>query len=175
MAISDEANGMYRRTHATRHQGFSFLIEALAVVVFLMVALAIFARLFAGAQIEGIEANHRSQAVLLATNIAEEFSANPTGVQTSATQGDLEATCDVSPQKRDAGTYFEAHIVVREKDKASGEPLFELDTSRYVSDRADGAADATRAGGTTGASDEADAADAQAVDARAVDEAGDAA
>ena len=94
-----------------------------------MSSLAVFARLFVGAQLEGIEANRKSEAVLAATSCAEVFSADPTSVAKRTKAGDLVVTCNVEPRKLDDGTLYEATIVVSHD---TGE-VYRLKTSRYVS------------------------------------------
>ena len=131
MAISNEMNAgsaAPQRSRNARHS-MAFFVEALVVLAFLMLAIAVFAQLFAGAQVEGIRATHLSEAVTLATNRAEEFSADPTGVQTSTQEDGLTVTCEVTPTKRDAGTLYEAVITVND-GKAD---IYTISTSRYVS------------------------------------------
>lgn len=128
MAISNEMGSGAVRQH-TSQRGMAFLVEALIILAFLMLSLAVFVRLFVGAQLEGIAANRKSEAVLAATNIAEEFSANPTGVATTSEVGDLVVTCDVKPDKREAGTLYNATIVVTH----DSEEVYRLQTARYVS------------------------------------------
>jgi hypothetical protein len=128
MAVSDEFNANIR-PRADRRRGMAFLIEALFVLGFLMFALAIFVQLFSRAQIEGLKANQLSEAVLVATNCAEEFSANPQGAEGTKTQGDFEVVCTVTPTKRANGVLYEATIQVMSKSAQ----VYELHTARYVS------------------------------------------
>ena len=131
MALS--GGSAFGEVHSARHQvnrrGTGFLVEALLVLALLMACLAVFVRLFSAAQLEGLHANHISEAVIVATNCAEEFCADPTGVDGSSSRDGFDVTCEVTPTRRDGGTYYEAHIVV----SANDEKLYELDTSRYVS------------------------------------------
>ena len=131
MALSRDDTTTSQRSirRAGTRRGTAFLVEALFVLVLLMASIAVFVRLFSGAQLAGMHANRTSQAVIAATNCAEEFCADPQGVAPKSTQGDFVITCDVTPTKRQAGTYYEAHIVV----SAEGETIYELVSARYVS------------------------------------------
>jgi hypothetical protein len=128
MAVSDEFNASIW-PRADRRRGMAFLIEALIVLGFLMFALAVFVQLFSRAQIEGLKSNQLSEAVLVATNCAEEFSAHPQGAEGTTTKGDFEVVCTVTPVKRAGGVLYEATIQVL----SNSTQVFELRTSRYVS------------------------------------------
>ena len=91
--------------------------------------MAVFLQLFAGAELEALRSNNLSQAVLLATNCAEEFSAHPDEMPVTTDEGDFEITCDVTPVAHKAGTLYEATITVRKDNKE----VYTLKTSRYVS------------------------------------------
>lgn len=137
MAISSEirsSGGVGRQS--VRH-GRAFLIEALAVLAFLMASLAVFAQLFAGAEIEALKANRLSRATTMASNYAEEFSADPMAAPTSVTEDELTLTCEIKPVQRDAGTLYEATITVADE---GGNDLYVLETSRYVTDAGGGEA-----------------------------------
>lgn len=127
MAISRE---MEQGTRTTRVVGStkSFLIEALVVLALLMSCLAVFAKLFTSAYLEGQAANQLSGAVLVAQNCAEEFSANPLAVSPTSEQGDYVVSCTTTEQSHAQGTLFQATIVVSLK----GEEVYSLTTSRYV-------------------------------------------
>lgn len=129
MALSSELGSSSQIAHRVSHRGIAFLVEALVVLAFLMLAMAVFVQLFAGAQLEALHANDLSEAVLAATNRAEEFSADPTGVLATSEEGDFVITCDVTPNTMAGGTLFEATIVVQK----NGDDIYTLETSRYVS------------------------------------------
>lgn len=138
MAISSEMNKQPLgqtdgRSRRQTRRGTAFLIEALVVLAFLMMSLAVFVQLFSSAQLEGLHANRVSQAVIAATNCAERFSADPTGVARNTTADGLEVTCDVASTQHAGGILYEATIVVRDSTDAD-EELYTLQTSRYVSD-----------------------------------------
>lgn len=129
MALSSELGSSRQISHRVSHRGMAFLIEALVVLAILMVTLAVFVRLFTAAQLEALRANDLSEAVILASNRAEEFSADPTHVETSTKEGDFVIRCDVKPTSHTGGTLYEASIEVL-KD---GESVYTLQTSRYMS------------------------------------------
>lgn len=137
MAISTDLKNVQTRnvSRSLRDQnrrGFAFLIEALIVLAFLMACLAVFVRLFSAAQLEGLAATRLSEAVVVATNRAEEFSANPTNTSGTKTENDLRVDCKVKKEPSDAGTLFKATITVHDERNGDVE-LFSLETSRYVS------------------------------------------
>lgn len=130
MAISNEfGTQTTSRSIGSAHRGMAFLIEALVVLAFLMMSLAVFVRLFSSAQLEGIQSNRRSQAIMMATNTAEVFSANPTEVERVLTADGLTTTCDVEAVPHDAGTLYNATITVSDGEAE----LYVLRTARYVS------------------------------------------
>lgn len=136
MAISSEMTSQGATQRSKGHRGSAFLIEALVVLAFLMMALAVFVQLFSKAQIQGLGANKLSEAILVATNYAEEFSANPKGVETQVVKDDLTATCSVEESKQKGGTLYEATIEVSDGTTT----IYTLTTSRYVSNATNGGA-----------------------------------
>lgn len=132
MAISREMSvNDASRQRSKGRRGMAFFIEALVVLAFLMISLAVFVKLFSSSQLEARNANRKSEAVQLATNCAEVFSASPTTTPSTSELDGLVATCTVTPTKQASGTLFEATIVVRDGDAE----VYKLDTSRYVSNR----------------------------------------
>ncbi len=129
MAVSSEMTAQGASNRSQGHRGTAFLIEALVVLAFLMVALAVFVQLFSKAQIQGVKANQLSQAVLIATNYAEEFSANPSKVEAQKEKDGLTATCKINEDKHTAGTLYDATIEVSDGTQT----VYTLHTSRYVS------------------------------------------
>lgn len=136
MAISREfGTQTTSRNSGSTHRGMAFLIEALVVLAFLMLSLAVFVKLFSSAQLEGFRANRQSQAIIMASNTAEVFSADPTKVESSMTTDGLTTTCDVEAVQHEAGTLYNATITV-----CDGElELYVLRTARYVSNTSGGA------------------------------------
>lgn len=144
------------RQTASREQrtwhGAAFIVEALVLLVFLMAALAVVIQLMNAAHERGIQADELSDAIVLASNNAEAFAADPTATTYETTfvsengtlsaydgaKGAVEELEDtpwyevartVENTRTDAGTLYTAHISV----SCKGEPLYELDTARYVS------------------------------------------
>ena len=138
MAVSNDLRDFQKQISYERsvrdknRRGFAFLIEALVVLAFLMGCLAVFVQLFSSAQLEGLSANRLSQAVVAATNRAEEFSANPTNASGAKTEDDLRVDCEVREERRNAGILYHATISVYDERKGD-EEVFTLETARYVS------------------------------------------
>ena len=140
MAISSEmATGGGGKQRSGGHRGIAFLIEALVVLAFLMISLAVFVKLFSSAQLEARSSNRMSEAVQLATNRAEEFSCDPTHAAGEKEEDGLRLTCEVTPTKRAAGILYEATITVHD-DRYEQQGIYTLVTSRYVSNGAGGGA-----------------------------------
>lgn len=137
MAISNEMASATGKQRSSGHRGIAFLIEALVVLAFLMISLAVFVKLFSAAQLEARSSTRMSQAVQLATNQAEEFSADPTHVDTEKELDGLKLTCEVKPTKHAAGTLYEATITVHDEQYGQ-QNIYTLATSRYVSNGAGG-------------------------------------
>ncbi|WP_270295274.1 hypothetical protein [Eggerthella sinensis] len=129
--------------------GAAFIVESLVLLVFLMASLAVLMQVMGNAHERGIEADKLSNAIILASNDAEAFSADPTAgdrsVLFSLVDGELieltGATDDAASTDRyqvertvqqhaeKAGTLYEAHIEV----SSGGNAVYEVNTSRYVS------------------------------------------
>ena len=95
----------------------AFIVEAMVLLVFLVLALAMTTKMTIGARSDAALASDLSRAVALAQNTAEEFSADPAGFAASPTivregEGGLRAQCTVEAEQRTAGTMYTAHIVV---------------------------------------------------------------
>ena len=141
-----------RRGSDTTWHGTAFVVEALVLLVFLAFALAVFMQLFGAAHNRGVEERQLTQAVLLASNAAEEFAAAPlAGTSSEAFGGDggtlgsetgtgadaedaYIVSREVLPERTEGGTLYRANITV----SCGGEAVYELETSRYVSDGAAG-------------------------------------
>ena len=137
MAISNEMTAAGGKQRSGGHRGIAFLIEALVVLAFLMLSLAVFVKLFASAQLEARSSTRMSQAVQLATNQAEEFSADPVHASGEKEEDGLRLTCEVKPSKRAAGTLYEATITIHD-ERYGQRGIYTLTTSRYVSNSAGG-------------------------------------
>ncbi len=144
-------DGRRKRSSRTWH-GAAFVVEALVLLAFLMASLAVLVQLMGAAHDRGEEADRLTSAIVLASNDAEAFAADPaSGSRTERFQdvdgalapaeansgenagegaGAFEVQRTVTQQDEGAGTLFSARIAV----SAHGEIVYELDTSRYVSD-----------------------------------------
>ncbi|WP_302391075.1 hypothetical protein [Eggerthella sinensis] len=128
--------------------GAAFIVESLVLLVFLMASLAVLMQVMGNAHERGIEADKLSNAIILASNDAETFAADPTtgntGGEFALVDGELiqpegpidaldknvyELTRIVEAQKQPGGTLYTAHIYV----SCGGGTVYELNTSRYVS------------------------------------------
>ncbi len=127
--------------------GGAFVVESLVLLAFLVAALAVTIQLMGVSHERGTQADRMSNAIILASNDAEAFAANPQAGNVSANfqnadgalretgEGDdasgtaYQVSRTVSQQSEAAGTLYQAHIAVT----ADGETVYELDTARYVS------------------------------------------
>lgn len=134
--------------------GAAFVVESLVLLAFLVASLAVVISLMGDAHARGQAADELSNAIIAASNSAEEFAADPAGagdgdtawyavvdgalVEVGANAGDVggnaayAVTCAVEREAQPAGTLYRAHIAVERE----GATVYELDTSRYVSDAA---------------------------------------
>ena len=125
--------------------GAAFLVEALVLLAFLAASLAVLFSLFASARAEADRAARLSEAVAIAQNAAEgiaaadTFSADAvpatqvvTGAQTGTT---YELAIELEPRATGAGTLWHATITVCDATAsadADAEPLYTLETARYL-------------------------------------------
>lgn len=127
--------------------GAAFIVESLVLLAFLVASLAVTMQLMGAAHERGTEADSLSNAIVLASNDAEAFAANPASGDKTArfasVDGELiEAPDATSPDAtlydlvrtverndQDAGTLYKAHITVVQ----DGKTVYEVATSRYVS------------------------------------------
>lgn len=128
--------------------GAAFIVESLVLLVFLMASLAVLMQVMGNAHERGIEADKLSNAIILASNDAETFAADPTtgdrtaqfslvdgelveltGAEGAASGEQYEVERTVQQHTEKAGTLYEAHIEV----SSGGNAVYEVNTSRYVS------------------------------------------
>ena len=128
--------------------GAAFIVESLVLLVFLMASLAVLMQVMGNAHERGIEADKLSNAIILASNDAETFAADPTtgdrtaqfslvdgerveltGAEGAASAERYEVERTVQQHAEKAGTLYEAHIEV----SSGGNAVYEVNTSRYVS------------------------------------------
>lgn len=159
--------------------GAAFLVEALVLLAFLAASLAVLFSLFASARAEADRAARLSEAVAIAQNAAEgiaaadTFSADAvpatqvvTGAQTGTT---YELAIELEPQATGAGTLWHATITVCDANAvhsavggagaepaeraadADAEPLYTLETARYLPAEESAAAPTAQGGERDGA------------------------
>lgn len=124
--------------------GSAFIMEALALLFFLAICMAILMQLLSFSYHRAQEAGALANAVTLASNEAEQFATNPTGVANvryfslidevltpldHEEEGCYVVTNGVSESRGNAGTMYRDLIRVAQK----GETLYELETSHYSS------------------------------------------
>ncbi len=118
----------YLALYKPRRSSLAFIVEALVLLVFLIGSLAIIAQLFAASANKATQSSQLEQAVILASNTAEQFSADPKNVKETAMSNGLAVTCTVNETSLSHGTRYDALIVVFNE---SGE-VYRLNTVRYV-------------------------------------------
>ena len=118
-----------QRSSGNRH-GVAFLVETLVLIVVLTSTLAVFASLVTSSQRDARASARKSSAIVLATNVAEDFTARPHVGTTTEKSANVVATCTGTSEASGPGTMYKANIVVT--DDESGETLYTLETSRYV-------------------------------------------
>lgn len=128
MAFST-ASDRERTSRSPRHVDTGFMIEVLLLLAMLLVCMAVLMQLLAAANSRSKTGSSLSQAVSMATSVAEDFSASPTDVSPVTSDGDLTATCDVTSEHTSAGILYHATVTVTDAD---GARLYSLDTARYV-------------------------------------------
>lgn len=112
--------------------GIAFIMEALVLLLFIALCLAIFMRLFGDAEVIGEESSRLETAVVLAEDAAESFAADPESIGEGLTlhQKAYVVECSSTSRQGRAGKLYTCDIVVSYK----GEELYTLQTSRYVSE-----------------------------------------
>lgn len=145
--------------------GAAFLVEALVLLAFLAASLAVLFSLFASARTEADRAARLSEAVAIAQNAAEGIAAGDTfsadtapatqaviGAQTGTT---YELAIELEPRTTGAGTLWHATITVCDANaSASGadaEPLYTLETARYLPEEESAVTPTTQGGERDGA------------------------
>lgn len=158
-----DASTLHRRraSHVkSSWHGKAFLVEALVLLAFLVMSLAVILTLFVNARLESAGGERLAQSVHLAQNAAEEFAANPTDAEALAiVQDGLAVSARLSYEPHESGTLVRAVITVAEQNgeadaagdgadagdgagaegspaadaaSAAAEPLYTLETARYV-------------------------------------------
>lgn len=116
--------------------GTAFIVEMLVLLVVVVSCLSVFIDIFATSQQKSEENDATVQAIHLATNAAEQFSANPTSVVELETFDNLVVHTVIDRQPQQAGTLYKATITVYEVDQIDEgdytDPCYRLETARYV-------------------------------------------
>lgn len=110
------------RANRDNGHGFSntaFLVEALMLLVMVAGVLAVLMSLFAQAYNIGKQSRDEAGAILLASNVAEQFTAAPEAGITLAQDEAHVACCVVVPQQQEGGVLYQAHIAVYDSDEAA--------------------------------------------------------
>ena len=138
-------------------RGTALLVEALVLLAFLVASLALFMQAFAQARGMGADGSELAQAVAMASNLAEEFAADPAAEPEPLEREGLTASCEVATVAADgadgtgsqtdpdadgapagdsssdssgaAGTLYRATILVTDGD---GDEVYRLVTERYA-------------------------------------------
>lgn len=135
----DLANHRKSRSGRPLWSGSAFIVEALLLLVFLMIALALFTQMFSLAARQSAESDELSRAVAAASNVAERFAADPSSVQELTTSDGLVVSCDITDEVHGEGTLYHANISVYELDGSDGsstpegEPIYTISTAHYES------------------------------------------
>lgn len=117
----------------------AFMVETLVLLIVLAASIAVFTQLFSRATAAADQSARLCQAVDIAEDAAEEFSADPAAVAASSKVGNgvaisghdnYKVSCKITQDKQGVGTLWAAHITVSD---AQGK-IYALDTSRYVSE-----------------------------------------
>ena len=117
----------------------AFVVETLILLIVLAASIGIFTQLFSRAAAASDQSARLCQAVNVAEDAVEEFSADPAGVAAGNKVGDgvavkgrngYKVSCKTTQDKRSARTLWHAHITVSD----SQGKVYSLNTSRYVSE-----------------------------------------
>jgi Tfp pilus assembly protein PilV len=114
---------------ANQWSGASFVVESLVLLFFLVASLAVVMQLFSSSVKRGEQGETLSQAVVLASNKAEQFSADPTSAAGHSQEDDYIVDCAVTPETTSAGILYHASITVSK----NGSEVYSVETSRYAS------------------------------------------
>lgn len=134
----------------TRHHGLqanrAFVVESLLLLLFLSLALALILRMFAAADTNARAAHAKATELHLAGNAAEIFAANPlqdagatyfdtdgNAVEQGSSEAAFQVSLEMDNQPTDAGTMYNAKVVVTPLLPSLGVDAYTLSTTRYVS------------------------------------------
>ena len=119
------------RKHRANWHGTALIVEALILLAFIAACVTVFVQMYSYAYTTNSHDAQVVRAANLATNQAERFAANPSAIETSIEQDGYLVQTVVTPEKTANGTLYHATITVSAAD--ADEPLYNLETARYVS------------------------------------------
>ena len=128
------SNGASRNKRRSNWSSTAFLVESLVLLFFLIACLAVFTQMFAHSWQASSDASRLSAACVVAQNAAEEFEANPQGVQNGtfdvndANGASFCVSRTVESEAAAAGIMYTAHISVSDD---TGE-VYSLEAQRYM-------------------------------------------
>lgn len=110
-------------------RGMAFIVEALVLLFFLVLAVTVFVQLLGGAVVRSQQATDLENAVQIAQDAAEAFAADPQSFQPED-QGIYVVDADIERTATSAGTLYRATIKVGKNGEEGS--VYELSTARYV-------------------------------------------
>lgn len=128
------SGGASRNKRRSNWSSTAFLVESLVLLFFLIACLAVFTQMFAHSWQASSDASRLSAACVVAQNAAEDFEANPQGVQNGAfdvNDANGASFCvsrTVESEAAAAGIIYTAHISVSDD---TGE-VYSLEAQRYM-------------------------------------------
>lgn len=128
------SGGASRNKRRSNWSSTAFLIESLVLLFFLIACLAVFTQMFAHSWLASSDASRLSAACVVAQNAAEDFEANPQGVQNGAFEvndadgASFHVSRTVESEATAAGTMYTVRIAVSDD---TGE-VYSLEAQRYM-------------------------------------------
>lgn len=128
------SGGASRNKRRSNWSSTAFLVESLVLLFFLIACLAVFTQMFAHSWLASSNASRLSAACAVAQNAAEDFEANPQGVQNGAFDvndadgASFHVNRTVESGATATGTMYTVHIAVSDD---TGE-VYSLEAQRYM-------------------------------------------
>lgn len=128
------SGGASRNKRRSNWSSTAFLVESLVLLFFLIACLAVFTQMFAHSWQASSNASRLSAACVVAQNAAEDFEANPQGVQNGAFDvndadgASFHVSRTVESEATAAGTMYTVRIAVSDD---TGE-VYSLEAQRYM-------------------------------------------
>ena len=128
------SGGASRNKRRSNWSSTAFLVESLVLLFFLIACLAVFTQMFAHSWLASSNASKLSAACVVAQNAAEDFEANPQGVQNGAFDvndadgANFHVNRTVESEATAAGTMYTVRIAVSDD---TGE-VYSLEAQRYM-------------------------------------------